>query len=86
MVTGLRLGCINHSILTAESIRSRGASLAGWVANQIDPAMQAREENLATLAALIEAPCLGVVPHLRDPTPEGVAAHLKLDRLLAGAG
>jgi len=86
MVTGLRLGCINHSLLTAESIRSRGASLAGWVANQIDPAMQAREENLATLAALIEAPCLGVVPHLRDPTPEGAAAHLKVDRLLAGAG
>ena len=86
MVTGLRLGCINHSLLTAESIRARGASLAGWVANQIDPAMLAREQNLATLAALIDAPCLGVVPRLADPTPEGVAAHLKVDRLLAAPG
>jgi dethiobiotin synthetase len=52
----------------------------------MDPAMQAREQNLATLAALIDAPCLGVVPHLRDPTPQGVAAHLKVERLLAVAG
>jgi dethiobiotin synthetase len=48
--------------------------------------MLAREQNLATLAALIDAPCLGAVPHLTDPTPEGVAAHLRVDRLLAGAG
>jgi dethiobiotin synthetase len=47
--------------------------------------MQAREQNLATLAALIEAPCLGVVPHLADPTPQGVAAYLKVERFLAGA-
>jgi dethiobiotin synthetase len=86
MVTGLRLGCINHSLLTVESIRARGASLVGWVANQIDPAMLAREQNLATLAALIDAPCLGVVPHLPDPTPQRVAAHLKVERLIAGAG
>ena len=86
MVTGLRLGCINHSLLTAESIRARGARLVGWVANHIDSSMLAREQNLATLAALIDAPCLGAVPHLTDPTPEGVAAHLRVDRLLAGAG
>jgi dethiobiotin synthetase len=86
MVTGLRLGCINHSLLTAESVRARGASLAGWVANHIDPDMLAREQNLATLAALIDAPCLGVVPHLADPTPERIAAYLKVERLLAAAG
>jgi len=86
MVTGMRLGCINHSLLTAESIRARGARLAGWVANQIDPAMLAREQNLATLAALIDAPCLGLVPHLADPTPNAVAAHLKIDRLLSTQG
>jgi dethiobiotin synthetase len=86
MVTGLKLGCINHSLLTAESIAARGARLAGWVANQIDPAMLVREHNIATLAALIEAPCLGVVPYLPDPTPERVAAYLKVDRLLSEAG
>ncbi len=85
MVTGLRLGCINHSLLTAESIRTCGASLVGWIANQIDPDMLAPEQNLATLAALIDAPCLGVVPHMADPTPEGVAAYLDVERLLAGA-
>jgi dethiobiotin synthetase len=86
MVTGLRLGCINHSLLPAESIRARGGCLAGWVANHIDPSMLAQEQNLATLAALIDAPCLGVVPHLTDPTPDGVAARLRVERLLAGAG
>jgi dethiobiotin synthetase len=85
MVTGLRLGCINHSLLTAESIAARGARLVGWVANHIDSSMLAREQNLATLAALIQAPCLGVVPHLAELTPEGVAAYLKVDRLLAAA-
>lgn len=86
MVTGLKLGCINHSLLTAEAIRAHGAQLVGWVANQVDPAMLAREQNIATLAALIGAPCLGVVPHLEDPTPEAVAAHLKVGRLLASMG
>jgi dethiobiotin synthetase len=85
MVTGLKLGCINHSLLTAESIVSRGARLAGWVANQVDPAMLVPEQNIATLAALIDAPCLGVVPHLQDPAPEQVASYLKLDRLLPEA-
>jgi dethiobiotin synthetase len=83
MVTGLKLGCINHSLLTAESIAARGARLAGWVANQVDPAMLAPEQNIATLAALIDAPCLGVVPYLHEPTPEQVAGYLKVDRLLS---
>ena len=48
--------------------------------------MLAREQNLATLATLIEAPCLGVVPHLADPTPSEVAACLRVDRLLGDPG
>lgn len=82
LVVGVRLGCINHSLLTVESIRATGASLAGWVANEIDPDMQVRDENLATLAALIDAPCLGVVPWMTSPDPERVAKHLDLGPLL----
>jgi dethiobiotin synthetase len=49
LVVGLRLGCINHSSLTAEAIKSRGLALHGWVANHIDPAMDAQKENIQTI-------------------------------------
>jgi dethiobiotin synthetase len=84
LVSGMRLGYINHSLLTAESIRASGAGLAGWIANQIDPDMLVREENLATLQALIEAPCLGTVPWMESPNPRQIAKHLDLSPLLEG--
>jgi len=58
MVVGLRLGCLNHALLTQEAILSRGLTLAGWVANVVDPDMPAQEANLATLQARIQAPLL----------------------------
>ncbi|MFT7403315.1 dethiobiotin synthase [Zhongshania sp.] len=64
LVVGMKLGCINHALLTAEAIRSDGLRLAGWVANQIDPDMACVEENLATLNAMLDAPCIGIVPYL----------------------
>ena len=82
LVVGLRLGCLSHSLLTAESIRARGVRLVGWVANEIDPDMLARDENIATLAALMDAPTLGVVPRLDVPAPEVVAQFLNLEPLL----
>jgi len=84
LVSGFRLGCINHSLLTAESIRLSGARLAGWVANQIDPEMPVRDANLVTLATLIDAPCLGLVPWMPSPAPRQVAEHLDLTPLLTG--
>jgi dethiobiotin synthetase len=86
MVCGLKLGCINHTLLTADSIRATGNHLIGWVANQVDPDMQARQENLATLAALIDAPCLGVIPWLTSPDPRRIAEQLSVDVLLTGNG
>lgn len=62
LVVGMRLGCINHALLTVEAIKSRGLTLAGWVANQIDPDMPMFAENLASLRQRIAAPCLSVVP------------------------
>lgn len=61
LVVGMRLGCINHTLLTVEAIKARGLTLAGWVANQIDPNMKMFEENLASLRRRIDAPCLSVV-------------------------
>jgi dethiobiotin synthetase len=86
MVCGLKLGCINHTLLTADSIRATGNHLIGWVANQVDPDMQALQENLATLAALINAPCLGVIPWLTSPDPRRIAEQLAVDVLLEGSG
>ncbi len=83
LVVGLRLGCLNHALLTAESILAKGSALAGWVANQIDPRMPALAENLETLRALLPAPCLGLVPWLGDPGPEAVAPSLDL-KVLSG--
>jgi len=61
MVVGIRLGCINHALMTAGSIRATGLNLVGWVANRIDPNMPALEENIATLKAMIKAPCIADV-------------------------
>ena len=63
LVVGLRLGCLNHALLTAEAIAARGLRLAGWVANRIDPGMAAVDDNIATLARRLPAPLWADVPH-----------------------
>jgi dethiobiotin synthetase len=83
LVVGLRLGCLNHALLTAEAIASRGLEFAGWIGNGIDPAFARREANVATLAERLRAPCLGVVPWLAEPGVEAAASHLEdVPRLL----
>lgn len=67
LVVGMRLGCINHALLTVEAVKSRGLTLAGWVANQVDPHMAEFEANLQTLQQRIEIPCLGVVGYGQSP-------------------
>lgn len=84
LVVGLRLGCLNHALLTAEAIRARGMRLAGWVGNCIDPAMPARAENIATLERLLAAPRLGVIPHLGDSAGATHAASSLQPDLLKG--
>jgi dethiobiotin synthetase len=78
LVVGLRLGCINHALLTVEAIAARGLHLAGWVANTADPAMAQREGNVQALKARIAAPLLGVIPRLQRPTAQEAATHLDL--------
>ena len=66
LVVGMRLGCINHALLTTLAIRERGLTLAGWVANRVDPHMLRFEDNLETLRARIDAPLIAVVGHGED--------------------
>ena len=81
LVVGVRLGCISHALLTAEAIAQDGLQLAGWVANIIDSKTSRLEENLATLAERLPAPCLGRVPKLKAVSAQAVAEHLQLDLL-----
>lgn len=78
LVVGMRLGCISHSLLTCEAIKARGLTLAGWVANRVDPDMLCHEENLATLRGLIPAPLLGELPFQANPDPALAARALTL--------
>ena len=78
LVVGLRLGCLSHALLTIEAIVRRDLVLAGWVVNEIDPAMCFADENIAALAARIPAPMLGRVPYLDNPTAEEAAKFIDL--------
>ena len=76
LVVGMRLGCINHALLTVEAITARGLPLAGWIANRIDPRMERWHENLGALRQRIAAPLLGVIPP--NSTPDAAATQLHL--------
>lgn len=84
MVVGMRLGCINHALLTAEAIAARGLNLLAWVANTADPAMLYLDENVAALRARIAAPLLGQIPRLNVPEDQkarSAASYLDLNLL-----
>lgn len=74
LVVGLRLGCLNHAALTAEAIRARGLTLAGWIANRVDPRMLAPEDNIAWLRQHLGAPLLAELPHQASPDARALAA------------
>ncbi|MCX2800356.1 dethiobiotin synthase [Microbulbifer thermotolerans] len=82
LVVGMRLGCINHALLSAEAIRRDGLALAGWVANFIGRDMARAEENLATLRSLVPAPLLGTLPFDTAADYRRAAVHLDLAPLL----
>jgi len=78
LVVGLRLGCLNHALLTAHSIRAQGLTLAGWIANRIDPAMAAAERNVAALVERLPAPLLGDIEFTTNPEPRRIAGLIAL--------
>lgn len=81
LVVGLRLGCLNHALLTVEVLRVCGLYLAGWIGNHIDPAMTHSGENVQALRTRIKAPLLGIVRHAKNPQPEAAARMLDITRL-----
>ena len=81
LVVGVRLGCINHALLTAEAISRDGLRLAGWVANVLDPQTSRLDDNLRTLTERLAAPCLGRVPRLEQAGAAAVARHLDISLL-----
>jgi dethiobiotin synthetase len=82
MVVGLRLGCLNHALLTAQAVRASGLRLAGWIANTIDPGMAVLAENVKALDERLHAPRLGLLPHASPPDPARLARLLDVTPLL----
>jgi dethiobiotin synthetase len=85
LVVGMRLGCLNHALLTAESVERRGLRLCGWVANTIDPQVERLRENIASLQSRIAAPCLGYFSFEPHASAETLARALSVDVLLGSA-
>lgn len=84
LVVAMRLGCINHALLTAEAVRRDGLELAGWVANQAGPQTMARYgENLQTLQMRLPGPLLGELPFVEDGDFRRAADFLRLPDELA---
>lgn len=87
LVVGLRLGCINHALLTADAVRRSGLTLAGWVANACSrEAMCAQDANIEALRARLGAPLLGIVPRAASPRDHAVQQALDLAALFGGPG
>ena len=82
LVVGMKLGCINHAMLTAEAILRDGLEIAGWVANRVDPNMEQYEGNVDTLKHVFRFPLLGEVPYLEDRSAASVAKFLDISVLL----
>jgi dethiobiotin synthetase len=83
LVVGMRLGCLNHALLTVESVERRGLSLRGWVANSIDPGFERVTENISSLKNRISAPCLGIFAFEPQADLETLAQALAVNALIA---
>ena len=79
LVVGMRLGCINHARLSARTIQDDGARLVGWIANEVDPDMERKDENFALLSSRLPVPCWGRLPYAPDASASAMARHLHFD-------
>ena len=82
LVVGLKLGCLNHALLSARAIEADGRPLLGWIGNRIDPDMAMAEANIDTLNRRLPAPCLGVLPHGLDPASAATQLTAAADLLI----
>lgn len=82
LVVGMRLGCLNHALLTAEAIARDGLKLVGWVANVVEKDMPELDANVATLESLIPCPKLGLIPFSNGITVPEASTNLDIKKLL----
>jgi len=82
LVVGMRLGCLNHALLTMRAIADAQIECAGWIANVLDADMLAMQENIDTLRERIQVPLLGVIPYQSQPDAREAAKHLQLAPLV----
>ena len=82
LVVGMRLGCINHSLLSAQVIRQSGLGIAGWVANKIDPDMHAYQENITAIEERLEARMLGIIEWQQVPAADKCTKFLDITHLI----
>ena len=80
LVVGMRLGCLNHALLTAEAIAARGLTLAGWVANHVDARMEAADENVCALVKRLGTPLVARIAHAASIEREAIASRFDLAR------
>lgn len=83
MVVSMRLGCLNHALLTAQAIERAGLRLGGWIASCIAPSMPFRDENIEALVRRLAAPLVGTIPYMHAPDAEAASHHLRIDILCA---
>jgi dethiobiotin synthetase len=81
LVVGMRLGCLNHALLTARAVRETGLTLSGWIANRIDPGMAAFDENVLALKQRLRCPLLGILPFDPEADPKKLAVLLEIRRI-----
>lgn len=81
LVVGVKLGCINHALLTMEAINMAGLSVAAWIANEVEPAGRYQSEYLLTLKRMIKAPCLGILPYQPQLDESALGKYLDLSLL-----
>lgn len=82
LVVGMRLGCLNHALLTARAIRASGLPFAGWIANHVDPHMAVPDENVAALKARLDAPLLARFAFALSPDAAALARLIDVKALL----
>jgi len=83
LVVGLRLGCLNHALLTAQAIQSGPCRLAGWVGNHVEATFAEADANIATLQQRLEVPCLGIIPNIKPGWADRLDQYLNTDLLLS---
>ncbi|EHD20911.1 MULTISPECIES: dethiobiotin synthase [Brenneria] len=81
LVVGIKLGCINHALLTAGAIRQAGSTLGGWIANGVEAPGKRHQEYLLSLRQRLPAPMLGEIPHLALPQSQNLGRYIDLSRL-----